>query len=755
MGAAAPRLHFWSDRDLRDLESWDPDMDPDRFRTGYGHTFLELFVRLRGAGFPVTIGPKAPPSASSLVASLEELTNWLPFCEPSLVRGLARDALRCRASVVVIRGDVHPSIRPPGVTTLEIVATPQAVRDAASQRYLPLLPQRGLSPRDPARGSRVRTMVLKAYRKNIPDWLTDDFSARAAAAGVAVRVDTEEPGSVSWADFSDVDVALCSQPLDTLGDQARKPPTKLINAWCAGAIPLVVPLLPYAAIGTEGENFLAAPTEEQALSLLGALAGDSTLAAKLFAGSRAAGQDYGVGRLLQSWWTGLLSAPAVTRRRASAVLVVEYLRAIQRKVTRASLHVEEREFGEVSRIVIVTPNVPFDAIPHAGGRYLQTLHLTLKALGSEPWFLAPSIFNEGSLLAPGHPERLTLTSLGDSRDALARARRRLIRTIRDLIWARDPTAPDFSQLPLGLNDSLGLLRGADVIDLQWPEYGHLVGLCRTLNPRARIVCTLHDVLSQRLSREYDTAPSPIGAKRLRKSRELERGVMNTADVVVVFSRKDADLLPPGSAELKVVDPPLAHTAMTINRHIDARRPLVTFVGLMSRPENCEAVQWFLEHVWERVRDRTPTARFQVVGSGAAEPHVTAWQARPGVDITGYVDDLHGIYSRSSACVIPLLHGAGVKFKAVEAIVAGVPTVSTPVGAEGIDPSLFAAVTLDPNHFADALSAVLSDPATAERQAQTARAQAADQYGARRFTEAVRRIYCSGRGDGGSYSDGPR
>lgn len=107
---------------------------------------------------------------------------------------------------------------------------------------------------------------------------------------------------------------------------------------------------------------------------------------------------------------------------------------------------------------------------------------------------------------------------------------------------------------------------------------------------------------------------------------------------------------------------------------------------------------------------------------------------------GYVDDLQGVYARSSACVIPLLHGAGVKFKAVEAIVAGVPTVSTSVGAEGIESRWFNSVTDDPTSFAEALSAVLAHQARAERHAAAAREEAAERYGERAFAQSVARIY---------------
>lgn len=329
-----PHIHFWTDRRLDDLDRWRPDTHPDLFPSGYGHAFLELFVRLKDTGREVSIGRLAPATSTVLVASLEELTNWLPRCEPSLVRAIARDALRCRAAVVVIRGDLPPDIRAPSFTAREIMPTPRSVTRPHRQRYLPLLPQRGLIPRSPERGTRVTTMALKAYRKNIPAWLDDSFVAEAARIGVSVVVATDGAPGGSWADFRDVDVVLCSQPMETLGEPSRKPPTKLINAWCAGAIPIVVPALPYADIGVASLNMLAAANAEGVLEWLRKLTESPEFAARLFAGSRQAALDYERQEVVRMWWDAIVEtqarSPSVTLQR----LVVEYLHAALRRLTR-------------------------------------------------------------------------------------------------------------------------------------------------------------------------------------------------------------------------------------------------------------------------------------------------------------------------------------------------------------------------------------------------------------------------------------
>ena len=74
-------------------------------------------------------------------------------------------------------------------------------------------------------------------------------------------------------------------------------------------------------------------------------------------------------------------------------------------------------------------------------------------------------------------------------------------------------------------------------------------------------------------------------------------------------------------------------------------------------------------------------------------------------------ELDAAYGRARVAVVPLRCGAGVKLKVVEALRAGVPLVTTPVGAQGL-PGLSQVVAVhdDAASFADAVAALLRDPA---------------------------------------------
>lgn len=90
--------------------------------------------------------------------------------------------------------------------------------------------------------------------------------------------------------------------------------------------------------------------------------------------------------------------------------------------------------------------------------------------------------------------------------------------------------------------------------------------------------------------------------------------------------------------------------------------------------------------------RTPLASHSIifVGGFGHPPDVDAavWLVQEILPLvrSGYVNpaELAGLYGRARVAVVPLRFGAGVKLKAVEAIHAGVPLVTTPVGAQGLE-----------------------------------------------------------------------
>ena len=90
--------------------------------------------------------------------------------------------------------------------------------------------------------------------------------------------------------------------------------------------------------------------------------------------------------------------------------------------------------------------------------------------------------------------------------------------------------------------------------------------------------------------------------------------------------------------------------------------------------------------------------------------------------TGFVDDVRDHARDAQAFVIPLRVGGGTRIKAFEAMAAGVPTVSTTIGVEGlaVEPDLHFLAADTEEAFAEAVIRLLREPALRRRLAHAAR-----------------------------------
>jgi O-antigen biosynthesis protein len=113
----------------------------------------------------------------------------------------------------------------------------------------------------------------------------------------------------------------------------------------------------------------------------------------------------------------------------------------------------------------------------------------------------------------------------------------------------------------------------------------------------------------------------------------------------------------------------------------------------------------------------------VAGSDPPPAHAYADFERH-LDLVGFVEDVRDPLARYAVFVCPILSGSGVRVKLLEAFAAGMPVVSTRVGAEGLATrdGEFCALADDPALFADRLVELLGDPDAAAAMARRARAE---------------------------------
>jgi len=117
----------------------------------------------------------------------------------------------------------------------------------------------------------------------------------------------------------------------------------------------------------------------------------------------------------------------------------------------------------------------------------------------------------------------------------------------------------------------------------------------------------------------------------------------------------------------------------------ARKPdgiNIVFVGVMDYPPNVEAVTFFANNFWGKIREAHPHARFIIVGARPAKSVINLARIQ-GIEVTGYVPDVRPYLAAATISVAPLGVARGIQNKILEAMAAGVPVLTTPDVAKGL------------------------------------------------------------------------
>lgn len=165
-----------------------------------------------------------------------------------------------------------------------------------------------------------------------------------------------------------------------------------------------------------------------------------------------------------------------------------------------------------------------------------------------------------------------------------------------------------------------------------------------------------------------------------------------------------------------------------------------FTGAFTYDPNYEAMLWFLQEVFPRVREVIPEVQLTITGNHADKP----LPSLANVTLTGFVDDVRPLIARSWASIVPIWTGGGTRLKILEAMALRTPVVATAKGAEGLDAvvgqDLFVADTAVA--FAETLISLLQDESCRQTMAESAYAFVAQHFNwpvvAPRFLEVVER-----------------
>lgn len=212
---------------------------------------------------------------------------------------------------------------------------------------------------------------------------------------------------------------------------------------------------------------------------------------------------------------------------------------------------------------------------------------------------------------------------------------------------------------------------------------------REARKRPVVVCDWHNVESELMQRYSEREPGRLrrayASRTARLMSEFEKRALRDFDAHIAVSQRDAERLRTINPDARIfviengVDTDF-YSELGTN---DGSLRRIVFVGSMDYHANIDAAVNFAREVWPQVRERQPKLIFTIVGKDPA-PEVRELAQIPSIEVTGTVDDVRPFYRDASVAVVPLKVGGGSRLKILEAMAAGVPVVSTTLGAEGLD-----------------------------------------------------------------------
>jgi len=213
------------------------------------------------------------------------------------------------------------------------------------------------------------------------------------------------------------------------------------------------------------------------------------------------------------------------------------------------------------------------------------------------------------------------------------------------------------------------------------------GVLRRTQPQALRVFDIEALSSRRLELAAGFADDDAERAKLSseasRMRSLEDRAIRSADALFCVSDDERLLIESAAPKTPAFVLPVYVEPDGLPVPFGDRQDLIFFGGFLAGPgsPNEDALQYLAAEVLPRIREELPGVVLRVVGADPT-PAVRALHSE-GIEIVGFVENPADYLRRARVHVNPVRYGAGIKIKLVETMAAGLPFVTTAVGAEGL------------------------------------------------------------------------
>lgn len=254
----------------------------------------------------------------------------------------------------------------------------------------------------------------------------------------------------------------------------------------------------------------------------------------------------------------------------------------------------------------------------------------------------------------------------------------------------------------------------DIIQSEFPSMAFF-----NLDSNALKIYDAHNVEHETFRRMSDKDPSKIRRifyrSEYHKLYKEELEVCRSRDAIFTTSQPDKELFHNDVPDIpKFVIPNGVDTTYFHPGTDKSEANSLVFVGMMGYIPNHDAMMYFLDEIFPRIKASRPSVKLFIVGKAARTELKN--RASENVIVTDFVEDVRPFVWRSSVYVVPLRMGGGTRLKIMEALAMKKPMVTTSIGCEGIDlvDGESALIADDPVVFSNRVIQLLNDMSLQEQ-----------------------------------------
>lgn len=274
----------------------------------------------------------------------------------------------------------------------------------------------------------------------------------------------------------------------------------------------------------------------------------------------------------------------------------------------------------------------------------------------------------------------------------------------------------------------------DVVIIEHTRHAESFKLLKVLAPQAFLLCSSQNVESDLVAQLLEGSMGKDKVNKLQKMIIKQERKMNTlCDLLWCCSLEDKQrYIQMGITKLaiRVVPNGVDTNATTYKERSTAiAAPKILFVGTIGYKPNRDGILWFYSSVWPNLKKRFPTIKWLIVGRFPTNDVLSLADIDTSIEIHADVESTQPFLDMAHVSICPLMSGSGTRLKILEAFSAGVPVVSTQLGAEGIaakhGETIFVADT--PQDFETAITTLINNQEYATSVSRRARHLATTQY----------------------------